>query len=279
MQVLECGRFSLLLNRPKVMAVVNVTPDSFSGDGVGLNLDAALRRADEAMREGADILDLGGESSRPGAESVGLQEELDRVLPLVERLAGCPVPISLDTVKPGVMRAAIDAGASLVNDINAFREPGAIEVIAGSSVGVCIMHMRGEPRTMQEAPHYEDVVAEVQGFLDERIKALMSVGLEAARIMIDPGFGFGKTLEHNLALFRALGKFVGSGHPVLAGLSRKSMLGAITGRPAPERVSASVAAALLAVQRGVQIVRVHDVAATRDAIAVWEAIKGEGADA
>lgn len=279
MQVLECGRFSLLLNRPKVMAVVNVTPDSFSGDGVGLNLDAALRRADEAMREGADILDLGGESSRPGAESVGLQEELDRVLPLVERLAGCPVPISLDTVKPGVMRAAIDAGASLVNDINAFREPGAIEVIAGSSVGVCIMHMRGEPRTMQEAPHYEDVVAEVQGFLDERIKALMSVGLEAARIMIDPGFGFGKTLEHNLALFRALGKFVGSGHPVLAGLSRKSMLGAITGRPAPDRVSASVAAALLAVQRGVQIVRVHDVAATRDAIAVWEAIKGEGADA
>ena len=275
MQVFECGRFSLLLNRPKVMAIVNLTPDSFSGDGVGLDLDAALRRADEALQAGADILDLGGESSRPGAAPVGLQEELDRVLPLVERLAGCSVPLSVDTVKPGVMRAAVDAGASLINDINAFREPGAIEAIAKSSVGACVMHMRGEPRTMQAAPHYDNVVVEVRGFLEERVNALQSAGIGAARIMIDPGFGFGKTLEHNLVLFRALGQFAGCGYPVLAGLSRKSMLGAITGRPAPERVAASVAAALMAVQRGVQIIRVHDVAATRDAIAVWEAIEGE----
>jgi dihydropteroate synthase len=272
MQTLTCGRFRLALDRPRIMAIVNVTPDSFSGDGVGSDLDAALRRAEAALAGGADLLDVGGESSRPGAAPVAEQQELDRIIPLVERLAGCPVPISIDTVKPAVMRAAIAAGASLINDINAFQAPGAIEAVREGDAALCVMHMRGEPRSMQVDPRYDDVVAEVGAYLDERVSALRAYGVAAERLIVDPGFGFGKTLEHNLALLGALDRFAASGLPVLVGMSRKSMLGAITGRPVGERVMASAAAALLAVQRGASIVRVHDVAATRDALAVWQAL-------
>jgi len=272
MQTLTCGRFRLALDRPHIMAIVNVTPDSFSGDGVGSDLDAALRRAEAALADGADLLDVGGESSRPGAAPVAEQVELDRIVPLVERLAGCPVPISIDTVKPAVMRAAIAAGASLINDINAFQAPGAVEAVREGDAALCVMHMRGEPRSMQIDPRYDDVVAEVGAYLDERVSALRAYGVAAERLIVDPGFGFGKTLEHNLALLGALDRFAASGLPVLVGMSRKSMLGAITGRPVGERVMASAAAALLAVQRGASIVRVHDVAATRDALAVWQAL-------
>ncbi len=276
MQTLLCGRFRLALDRPLIMAIVNATPDSFSGDGAGRDLDAALRRAEAAVAEGADILDLGGESSRPGAEPVSEQEELDRVIPLVERLAAGPVPVSVDTVKPAVMRAAIAAGASLINDINAFRAPGAVEAVREADAALCLMHMQGEPRSMQADPHYDDVVAEVAAFLDDRVAVLRAAGIAEERLIIDPGFGFGKTHEHNLALMRATDRFVAGGLPVLIGVSRKSMLGKITGRPVDERVVASAVAALLAVQRGAHIVRVHDVGATHDALAVWRAVEGHG---
>lgn len=273
MLVLKCGRFSIDLSRPRIMAIINVTPDSFSGDGLGRDVDAALRRADEAVAAGADFLDLGGESTRPGSESVSEQEELDRLVPLVERLAGYPVPISIDTVKPAVMRASLAAGATLINDINGFRAPGAVDAVAGTGAALCVMHMQGEPRSMQANPHYDDVVAEVLGFLAQRVAEIESKSVARERILIDPGFGFGKTLDDNLALFRALDRFAATQRPVLIGVSRKSMLGAITGRPVGERMPASVAAALLAVVRGAHVVRVHDVAATRDALAVWEAIE------
>jgi dihydropteroate synthase len=273
MPFLKCGRFSIDLSRPRIMAILNLTPDSFSGDGFARNLDAALRYAEGAVKAGADILDLGGESTRPGAESVSEQEELDRVLPVAERLADWPVPLSIDTVKPSVMRAALDAGASMINDIRGFQAPAAVDAVRASNAALCVMHMQGEPRSMQSAPHYDDVVAEVGDFLEGRVRALVEQGIEADRIVIDPGFGFGKTLVHNLALFRALDRFVATQRPVLIGVSRKSMLGAITGRDVNERAAASVAAAVLAVDRGARIVRVHDVAATRDALAVWEAVR------
>lgn len=273
MQMLKCGRFEVDLARPRIMAIINMTPDSFSGDGLGYDLDAALRRCDAAVEAGADFLDLGGESTRPGSQSVSEQEELDRVVPLVERLADWPVPVSIDTVKPGVMRASLAAGASLINDINGFRAAGAIEAICGSGAAVCVMHMQGEPRSMQSSPHYDDVVSEVIDFLARRAQELEEHGIDKSRITIDPGFGFGKTLEHNLAMFRALDRFAATGWPVLIGVSRKSMLGAITGRPVAERTPASVAAALMGVERGARIVRVHDVAATRDALSIWEAVE------
>lgn len=273
MQVLKCGRFHIALDRPRIMAIINVTPDSFSGDGLGHDVAAALRRAEQAVAAGAHLLDLGGESSRPGSESVSEQEELDRVIPLVERLADWPVPVSVDTVKPGVMRAALAAGASLINDINAFRAPGAVDAVLGSDAALCVMHMQGEPRSMQSDPCYADVVSDVLHFLDDHVRRLLERGVDAERILLDPGFGFGKTLEHNLELMRAMDRFVATGLPVLIGVSRKSMLGAITGRPTSERMAASVAAALIAVQRGARIVRVHDVAQTRDALAVWEAVE------
>lgn len=273
MQTLKCGRFEIDLSRPRIMAIINVTPDSFSGDGLGHDLDAALRRCEAAVEAGAGFLDLGGESTRPGSQPVSEQEELDRVVPLVERLADWPVPVSVDTVKPAVMRASLAAGASLINDINGFRAPGAVEALQGSNAAVCVMHMQGEPRTMQSSPHYDDVVGEVLVFLTRRVHELEAQGIHKSRITIDPGFGFGKTLEHNVAMFRALDRFVGTGWPVLIGVSRKSMLGAITGRPVAERTHASVAAALMAVERGARIVRVHDVGATRDALSVWEAIE------
>lgn len=272
--LLTCGRFDLDLSRPRIMAIINLTPDSFTGDGLGNDLDRALARAQRALDDGADLLDIGGESSRPGAEPVSEQEEIDRVMPLVERLAKWPVPVSVDTVKPGVMRAALAAGADLINDINAFRAEGALEAVGPGRAALCVMHMRGQPRTMQSEPRYDDVVAEVGGFLMERARALVEAGVMAGRIILDPGFGFGKTLAHNLELLRSLDRLVASGYPVLAGLSRKSMLGAITGRAVDQRAPASVAAALLAVQAGARVVRVHDVAATRDALAVWEAVRG-----
>ncbi|HSD37800.1 MAG TPA: dihydropteroate synthase [Rhodocyclaceae bacterium] len=269
----HCGRFRLSLDRPLVMAIINVTPDSFSGDGVAGQRDYAVRLAEQAIAEGADILDIGGESSRPGAAAVGLQEELDRVMPIVEALAQADVPLSVDTVKPAVMTAAARAGVAIINDINGLREPGAVEAVAATSIGVCLMHMQGEPRTMQSAPQYTDVVTDVSGFLKKRGDILQSAGVAPERILVDPGFGFGKTLEHNLTLFAALPRLCELGYPLLIGVSRKSMLGQITGQPVAQRLAASITAAVLAVQGGASIVRVHDVAATRDALAVMAAVQ------
>jgi dihydropteroate synthase len=273
--VLQCGGYPLDLARPAIMAIVNLTLDSFSGDGLaGAGLDRVVARAEAAIAEGARILDLGAESTRPGADPVDEEEELARVVPAVERLAGLGVPISVDTMKPRVMAAAIRAGASMINDVYGFRAEGAIEAVAGSEAGLCVMHMQGAPRTMQTAPAYTDVVGEVRDFLAQRVAALQAAGVGRQRICIDPGFGFGKTLAHNLALLRHLDQFRELGLPVLAGLSRKSMIGAITGRAVAERICGSVAAALLALERGARILRVHDVAATRDALRVWEALAG-----
>jgi dihydropteroate synthase len=256
------------------MGVINVTPDSFSDGGRHDSAGSAIAHARALLIEGADILDIGGESTRPGSTPISLEEERRRVLPVLEALASCGHPISVDTRKPAFMRDAIDAGASLINDISALEEPGAIEVVAKTSVGVCLMHKQGEPRTMQVDPRYEDVVAEVRGYLARRIEAALDAGIARERIVIDPGFGFGKTFDHNIALLRELKTFTTLGVPVLAGLSRKGILGKITGREVGERVHGSVAAALLAVEAGALLVRVHDVAATRDAFAVWSAVRG-----
>ncbi|TMG78775.1 MAG: dihydropteroate synthase [Betaproteobacteria bacterium] len=257
------------------MGVVNVTPDSFSDGGRFLEAGAAVDHARRLVEEGADIVDVGAESSRPGADAVAPGEELSRLLPVLKGLKDLPVPVSVDTVKPEVMRAAIAEGASMINDINALRAPGALETAADADVGVCLMHMQGEPRTMQREPRYRDVVAEVKAFLAERVAAAEARGIARERIVVDPGFGFGKTVEHNFELLRNLGRLAEIGLPVMAGWSRKSTLGAVTGRGPAERVAASVAAALLAVQHGARIVRVHDVAATRDAFAVLAALDGQ----
>jgi len=257
------------------MGVVNVTPDSFSDGGRFDEPQAAIGRARALIEEGADILDVGAESSRPGARGVSAEEELSRLMPVLEGLRDCAVPISVDTVKPEVMRAAIAAGASMINDITALRSPGALEAVAKSDVGVCLMHMQGKPRTMQLEPSYRDVVAEVGAFLAERVSAAEGAGIARERIVVDPGFGFGKTAAHNFELLRNLDRFAALGLPVVAGWSRKSTLGAITGRGAEDRLAASLAAALLAVERGARIVRVHDVAATRDALAVLAALEGK----
>jgi len=271
-QAWRCGRFELVLARPLVMGVVNVTPDSFSDGGRFLDPEAAIDHARRLIGEGADIVDVGGESTRPGARPVEAAEELQRVLPVIRALRDESVPVAVDTLKPEVMRAAIAEGASIVNDVYALRVPGALDAVSASDAGICLMHMQGEPRTMQAAPHYEDVVREVKAFLRERMAAAASAGIAGERVAVDPGFGFGKTVEHNLELLRRLPELVELGVPVLVGLSRKSTLGAITGRPASERLAASLAAALLAVLRGATIVRVHDVAATRDALAVLAAV-------
>jgi dihydropteroate synthase len=273
-QVLRCGKFSLDLSRPLVMGVVNVTPDSFSDGGLYASAEQAVAHARRLIGEGADILDIGGESTRPGAAPVALDEERRRVLPVLQALAGCGVPLSVDTRKPEFMAEAVAAGASsMVNDVTALQAPAALAAVAKSSVAVCLMHMKGEPGTMQENPVYRDVVQEVREFLRARVAAAEQAGIARDRIVVDPGFGFGKTLEHNLALLRALGEFRSLGVALMAGLSRKAMLGRLTGREPRDRVHGSVAAALLAVQNGAQIVRVHDVAATRDALAVWNAVK------
>lgn len=269
---LHCGKFQLDLSRPLVMGIVNVTPDSFSDGGQHQQRDAALVHAQRLIDEGADIIDIGGESTRPGALPVSELEELDRVLPIIEDLRGAAVPLSIDTFKPVVMRAAIAAGAQMVNDINALQDSAAMAVAAKNNVAVCLMHKRGNPQTMQAQPQYQDVVGEVREFLRDRIVAAEAAGIQRNRIVIDPGFGFGKSLAHNLALLRGLNQLTDLGAPILAGLSRKSMLGALTGQPVTERLAASVAAALIAVQNGATIIRVHDVRATVDALKILNAI-------
>jgi dihydropteroate synthase len=263
------------LDRPKVLGIVNVTADSFSDGGRFLDPAQAIAQGLRLRDEGADFVDVGGESTRPGSEPVALEEELRRVIPVVEALARQGVAVSIDTTKPAVMRAAIDAGCSVVNDVNAFRASGAIEAVAGTPVGLIVMHMQGTSATMQNAPRYDDVVAEVGAFLAGRARALEAAGVASHRIALDPGFGFGKTVEHNKALFRAMPALAQIGYPLLAGLSRKKMLGDFTGRPVAERAAASVAAALLAVQNGASLVRVHDVKDTVDAISVWMALRQE----
>ncbi|RDZ29147.1 dihydropteroate synthase [Lysobacter silvisoli] len=275
--VLDCNGRPLKLDRPRVLGIVNVTPDSFSDGGQHDTLDAAVAHGLRLAQEGADALDIGGESTRPGADAVPLEEELRRVLPVIERLAReTALPISVDTSKPEVMRAAVAAGAGLINDVYALRQEGALEAASELGVPVVLMHMQGEPRSMQAAPQYDDVVAQVHRFLAERIFAAEMAGIAKQRIVVDPGFGFGKTLEHNLILLAQLGRYAELGVPVLAGLSRKRSIGELTGREdARERVYGSVAAHLIAAQRGARLLRVHDVAATVDALKVWEAVAAQ----
>jgi dihydropteroate synthase len=280
MTLLDCGGRALDLSRTAVMGILNITPDSFSDGGFFLAREQAVVHAHRMAEEGADIIDIGGESTRPGAQPVSVEEELDRVVPVIEALAKeLPLPISIDTSKPEVMRAAVAAGAGLINDVRALREPGALEAAAGLNVPVCLMHMQGEPRSMQANPVYDDVVNDVRAFLAVRIEAATAAGIRRDRVVIDPGFGFGKTVAHNLELLRRLSEFRALGVPVLAGLSRKSMIGALLGLPVEQRLHASVALALIAVQNGAHIVRVHDVQATREAVRMWEAVQprsGEG---
>ncbi len=262
----------LSLARPLVMGVVNLTADSFSDGGRFLHPALAIEHARRLVDEGADLLDLGAESTRPGALPVTESEELDRLLPVLEALAGLDCPVSVDTMKPGVMRAALAAGASMVNDVRALLEPGAVDALAASDAAVCLMHMQGLPRTMQAAPHYDDVLTEVAHFLAARAAACRSAGISADRIVLDPGYGFGKTPAHNLSLLAHQSGLARLGYPLLAGLSRKSLIGHITGRGADDRLAGSLAAALIAVQQGARILRVHDVAPTRDMLAVWAAL-------
>lgn len=260
--------------KPLIMGVVNVTPDSFSDGGEFLSVDSALQQARKLMDEGADIIDIGGESTRPGSQSVDAEEELRRISPLLDALVKEAIPISVDTSKPEVMQYAIKAGAAMINDVNALRAPGALEVVAASkTISVCLMHMQGKPEDMQNNPRYEDIVDDVHHFLKGRIQAAVAQGIAFERIVIDPGFGFGKTLQHNLSLLRRLDQFNRLGVPVLVGISRKSMLGMITGNPVDQRIHESVAAALIALINGATIVRVHDVKATKDALAVYTAIQ------
>jgi dihydropteroate synthase len=273
--VLVAGRFRLALGRPLVMGVVNVTPDSFSDGGKFFDAKAAVAHARRLAEEGADILDIGGESSRPGALPVSIAEELDRVLPVLEGLKGIEKPLSVDTRRPEVMQAALRAGASMINDIEALQAPGALQAMAKAQCAVCLMHMKGEPATMQQEPRYDDVVGEVLGFLGSRVQAALHAGIARERIVADPGFGFGKTAAHNFELLRRLEEFSALGVPLLAGWSRKSTLGKLTGRPAGERLAGSLAAALLALQAGATILRVHDVKETRDVVAVWEAFEND----
>ncbi len=271
--ILDCNGRTLALDRPRLCGIVNVTPDSFSDGGRFLDPGQAIEHGLRLVAEGADLLDVGGESTRPGAAEVSVEEEIARVVPVVAALAKqVQVPISIDTSKPEVMRAAVGAGAGLINDVCALRREGALDAAAALGVPVCLMHMQGEPRTMQDDPQYDDVVGEVHRFLAERLFACQMAGIDKKKILVDPGFGFGKALEHNLALLRALERFAELA-PVMAGLSRKSMIATLTGRKDPaERAAGSAAAALIAVQRGAAIVRVHDVAPTRDALAVWHAV-------
>lgn len=256
-------------DRPQVMGIVNVTPDSFSDGGRFYSSSQALDHARCLIDAGADSLDIGGESTRPGALAVGEQEELERILPVLEGLRHCGVPVSVDTMKPAVMRAALAAGAAMINDVRALQAQGALEAVRDSDCAVCLMHMQGEPRRMQDAPQYRDVLNEVYDFLATRIAACEAAGIARSRLCIDPGFGFGKTLEHNLTLLRGLPRLAELA-PVLVGVSRKRMIGEITGRSVEDRLAGSVAAALRAVEKGASIVRVHDVAATVDALKIWE---------
>jgi len=269
---LRCGRYRLSLTKPLVMGIVNLAPDSFSGDGRACT-DAALHYAEAQLSAGADLLDLGAESTRPGSVGISADEELQRLMPLLERLSGCGVPISVDTCKAAVMREALAAGADMINDIMALRMPGALENVRDTDCAVCLMHMQGRPATMQIKPTYEDVSREVGNFLADRKHACIDAGIDAERLLLDPGFGFGKTLQHNLALFRALPQLSALGR-LLVGVSRKSLVGQLTGRGIAERLPGSVAASLLAAQAGAKVLRVHDVGATCDALAVWQGVDG-----
>jgi dihydropteroate synthase len=273
---LDCGGRVLAFDRARVVGILNVTPDSFSRDGLSDSPDAAIKQGMRMIEEGADALDVGGESTRPGADEVSVEEELLRVIPVIERLVKeCAVPIWIDTSKPEVMRAAVGAGAGLINDVQALRRDGAMDAAASLKVPVVLMHMQGDPCTMQDAPYYDDVVSEVHRFLAERIFACEMSGIPKKKIVVDPGFGFGKTLDHNLALLRQLARFTDLGVPVLAGLSRKGMIGTLTDRVQGERVHGSVAAALIAARYGAKLLRVHDVAATVDAMKVWNAVAAQ----
>lgn len=273
---LDCAGRSLKLDVPRVMGIVNVTPDSFSDGGSHDSTDAAVAHGLRLAAEGADLLDVGGESTRPGAGEVPVEEELRRVIPVIERLAAeTSLPISVDTSKPEVMRAAVAAGAGLINDVFALRREGALDAAAAAGVPVVLMHMQGEPRTMQDAPDYDDLVGEVHRFLAERIFACEMAGIPKKSIVLDPGYGFGKTGAHNLLLLRQQSRLLDLGLPLLAGLSRKRFLGEITGREVGERLHASVAAAVLAAEYGARILRVHDVAATVDALKLWAAVAAQ----
>jgi len=277
--LLDCAGKSLDLSVPRVMGILNVTPDSFSDGGDFLAPDRAVERALHMVEAGAAIIDVGGESTRPGAEAVSEADELQRVIPVIEALhTALAVPVSIDTRKPAVMQAAVLAGAGLINDVNALQAPGALATAAALGVPVCLMHMQGTPQTMQEDPVYRDVVAEVAGFLVNRAEACQAAGIARERILLDPGFGFGKTTRHNLQLLRGLDVLVAAGYPVLAGLSRKSLIGNVLGLPVDKRLYPGLALAVLAVWQGAVIVRTHDVAATREAIEMCQAVRDAGPD-
>lgn len=276
MSVLHAGSHRLLLSRPRIVGVVNVTPDSFSDGGQLHDTQAAIAHALKLSEQGADILDVGGESTRPGATTVPVDEEIGRVVPVIEALAREGCLVSVDTNKPEVMRAALAAGAGMVNDVAALRAPGAMEAVAASGAAVCLMHMQGDPQSMQQSPRYADVVDEVKQFLRARVQVCEAAGIARERLVIDPGFGFGKTLQHNLALLKHLGELAELDVPILAGLSRKSMLGTLTGRVVDEREFAGVAAHLMAVAQGARLLRVHNVMAMRDALAIWNAVEEYG---
>jgi dihydropteroate synthase len=266
----RCGRFAFDLRRPLIMGIVNATPDSFSDGGRFFDAAAALAHARQLIDDGADLLDIGGESTRPGAAAVPVEEELRRTMPIVEALSDAKVALSIDTSKPEVMQATLQCGASVINDVRALTMPGALDIVRASTCGVVLMHMQGTPQTMQNDPRYSDVTLEVRGFLHERCQQVVAAGVAPERIALDPGFGFGKTNEHNFELLAHLEQLVALGRPLLVGISRKGMLKHATGRSVGERTFASAAAALIAVERGARILRVHDVAATRDALAVWQ---------
>lgn len=269
---LRCANLSLDLSTPKVMGILNVTPDSFSDGGKFHHIDAALTHAQQMIEQGADIIDIGGESTRPGAQPVMLEEELQRVIPVIQALSGCGAVLSVDTYKPEVMRAAIEAGVHMVNDVFALQQPGALQAVQDSQVAICLMHMQGTPQTMQVQPSYQNVLVEVQAFLTQRVEVVRQIGVGDDRIVLDPGFGFGKKTAHNLTLLKHLAELHIANLPILAGLSRKSVLGQIVGQDADQRVFASVAASVLAVSHGANIVRVHDVKATVEALKVTTAV-------
>jgi len=273
------SRFRIEFARPRVMGIVNVTPDSFSDGGAFIDTVAALAHCEALVAQGADLLDIGGESTRPGARAPDLEQELARVLPVLRHAVTLGVPVSVDTSRPEVMRAALDLGADIVNDVRSLQRPGALQVLAAHpAAGICLMHMRGEPGSMQQAPAYDDVVVAVAAFLRERLAAVTGAGIAAERVLLDPGIGFAKTPAHNLELLRRQPELLTLGRPLLVGWSRKSTLGSVTGRPVGDRLAASVAAALAAVQQGAAVVRVHDVQATVDALAVWRAAGLAGSD-
>lgn len=272
----RCGRFDFAPGRPLIMGVLNLTPDSFSDGGRFTDSRSAIAAANAMIRDGADIVDIGAESTRPGAKPVPEALELARLLPVVGALAGAPAAISVDTRRAGVMRAVLAAGADMINDVQALAGAGAVDAVRESRCGVCLMHMRGEPSTMQRAPDYRDVVAEVAEFLEDRVDAVTSAGIDASRVVIDPGIGFGKTVAHNLALLHGVGRLARAGLPVLIGVSRKSLIGELTGRGVDGRLAGSLGAAFAAIARGATIVRVHDVRETRDALAVWQSVVRAG---